>query len=232
MQRLVAALSAPTAEGILYNTDTRLRPAGEDGPLATSLNAFFAYQRKDAWAWEHMSLIRSRPVYASARTAREFERKKIAVLSAPRDEKALKAEMLEMRMKVEKEFGSGDPWNLKYARGGIMDIMFAAHFLMLKRHVFHPDLKTGLEMLYKAKALSRKDFDALAEALAMAKATGDFLRLSAELPFAADKAPPALKQALVAHVMPEKKKMTFTQFTRQLRKTTADAYAAYRKVMR
>src|SRR5690606_28131733 len=39
-QRLVAALSAPTAEGVLYEADMRLRPSGNAGPLATSLSSF------------------------------------------------------------------------------------------------------------------------------------------------------------------------------------------------
>jgi len=36
-QRLVAALSAPTAEGTLYEVDFRLRPSGNSGPLASSV---------------------------------------------------------------------------------------------------------------------------------------------------------------------------------------------------
>ena len=34
-QRLIAAVSAPTAEGVLYEADMRLRPSGNAGPLAT-----------------------------------------------------------------------------------------------------------------------------------------------------------------------------------------------------
>ena len=33
-QRLIAALSAPTAEGLLYEVDFRLRPSGNKGPIA------------------------------------------------------------------------------------------------------------------------------------------------------------------------------------------------------
>src|SRR5690606_39984406 len=33
-QRVTAALSVPTAEGALYEVDTRLRPLGAQGPLA------------------------------------------------------------------------------------------------------------------------------------------------------------------------------------------------------
>ena len=38
-QRLLAALSAPTAEGALYEVDFRLLPSGKSGPLATHIDA-------------------------------------------------------------------------------------------------------------------------------------------------------------------------------------------------
>ncbi|HEV2043131.1 MAG TPA: glutamine-synthetase adenylyltransferase, partial [Sphingomicrobium sp.] len=53
-KRVVAALSVPTAAGPLYDVDTRLRPQGEQGMLAVRLDAFEAYQRAEAWTWEHM----------------------------------------------------------------------------------------------------------------------------------------------------------------------------------
>src|SRR5690606_2336854 len=58
-QRLLAALSAPTAEGTLYEVDFRLRPSGKSGPLATHIDAFVSYQAGDAWTWEHMALTRA-----------------------------------------------------------------------------------------------------------------------------------------------------------------------------
>ena len=42
-QRLVAALTAPTRRGGLYEVDLRLRPSGSAGPVATSLPRFIAY---------------------------------------------------------------------------------------------------------------------------------------------------------------------------------------------
>ena len=39
-QRLIAALSAETAEGSLYQVDMRLRPSGNQGPVATRLSGF------------------------------------------------------------------------------------------------------------------------------------------------------------------------------------------------
>ncbi|WP_162630721.1 glutamine-synthetase adenylyltransferase [Paracoccus endophyticus] len=61
-QSLVTALSAPTAAGRLYEVDMRLRPSGRQGPVATSLDAFRAYQMDEAWTWEHLALTRARVV--------------------------------------------------------------------------------------------------------------------------------------------------------------------------
>ena len=55
-QRLVAAVTAPTSEGVLYDADMRLRPSGNAGPLATSLAGFRVYQEESAWTWEHLAL--------------------------------------------------------------------------------------------------------------------------------------------------------------------------------
>ncbi|MEZ5799250.1 MAG: hypothetical protein R3D29_00430 [Nitratireductor sp.] len=48
-QRLIAAMSAPTAQGVLYELDFRLRPSGNAGPLATEIDAFLRYQKEEAW---------------------------------------------------------------------------------------------------------------------------------------------------------------------------------------
>ena len=45
-QALVTAMSAPMAEGKLYEVDMRLRPSGNQGPVATSWAAFCKYQRE------------------------------------------------------------------------------------------------------------------------------------------------------------------------------------------
>src|SRR5262249_42573902 len=71
-QRLIAAVSAPTAEGVLYELDLRLRPSGNKGPVATHFDAFSKYQRSDAWTWEHMALTRARVVAGDADFAKSI----------------------------------------------------------------------------------------------------------------------------------------------------------------
>ena len=61
-QRLITAMSAPTAEGLIYELDFRLRPSGKAGPLATHVDAFIKYQKSEAWIWESQALTRARPV--------------------------------------------------------------------------------------------------------------------------------------------------------------------------
>lgn len=66
-QAMVTALSAPTAEGRLYEVDMRLRPSGRQGPVATALPSFEAYQMSEAWTWEHLALTRARCVAQTGR---------------------------------------------------------------------------------------------------------------------------------------------------------------------
>ena len=84
-QRVTAAMSVPTAAGKLYDVDTRLRPQGAQGPLVVTLDSFERYQREEAWTWEHMALLRARPVYGSDKARAEVERIIAELLATPRD---------------------------------------------------------------------------------------------------------------------------------------------------
>ena len=83
--RITAALSVPTAAGPLYEVDTRLRPQGAQGMLAVSLKGFDAYQRDEAWTWEHMALCRARPLTGSPELRAQVAERIAAILSLPRD---------------------------------------------------------------------------------------------------------------------------------------------------
>src|SRR5690606_30298578 len=96
-QRVSAALSVPTAEGALYEVDTRLRPSGEQGPLAVSFDSFARYQKEQAWTWEHMALTRARTLHGSPPARAELETIIGEVLRAPRDAEKLHADVREMR---------------------------------------------------------------------------------------------------------------------------------------
>jgi glutamate-ammonia-ligase adenylyltransferase len=61
-QRTMSVLQTPTAEGIAYKIDTRLRPSGNQGALVTSVEAFETYHRTSAALWERQALVKARVV--------------------------------------------------------------------------------------------------------------------------------------------------------------------------
>ncbi len=130
--RVTAALSVPTAQGALYEVDTRLRPQGNQGPIAVSCEAFGKYQREAAWTWEHMALARARVLYGSPPARAELEAVLAEVLHAPRDRHALREAVLTMRAEMARHKLPSGPVDAKLARGGLVDIEFLVHYLQLK----------------------------------------------------------------------------------------------------
>ena len=130
-QRLIAALSAPTAEGVLYEVDMRLRPSGNKGPVATRLRAFEKYQFEEAWTWEHMALTRARLIAGDGDLIEATRSVIAAVLAKPRDEAKTAADVAEMRAMIDKEKPPKDIWDLKLIPGGLIDIEFIAQHLAL-----------------------------------------------------------------------------------------------------
>jgi glutamate-ammonia-ligase adenylyltransferase len=130
-QRLIAALSAPTAEGVLYQVDMRLRPSGNKGPVATRINAFEKYQREEAWTWEHMALTRARLICGDAGLQADAARIIADILTAPSDTARVTADVADMRTLVDKEKPPAGPWDLKHMPGGQIDIEFISQYLRL-----------------------------------------------------------------------------------------------------
>lgn len=130
-QRLNAALSVPTAEGALYEVDTRLRPSGAQGPLAVSFDSFERYQRESAWTWEHMALTRARVLFGSAPARTGLEAIIAAVLTQPREAAKLRTDVLEMRAEMARHKPGKGPLDVKLARGGLVDVEFIVHYLQL-----------------------------------------------------------------------------------------------------
>ena len=131
-QRVCAALSVPTAEGALYEVDTRLRPSGDQGPLAVSYESFALYQNRDAWAWEHLALCRARVLFGSKAAREELVRIVSQALLQPRDANKLRSDVLEMRSKMAGHKAPKGPLDVKLARGGLVDLEFLTHFLQLR----------------------------------------------------------------------------------------------------
>ena len=182
-QRLTHALSAHTAEGRLYEIDTRLRPSGSAGPIATEASAFRRYHEQDAWTWEHMALTRARPVAGDRELCATVMEGIRAVLCAPRDPDTLLADVASMRERVDNERKTENRWRLKHVRGGILDLEFIAQYHLLRHAARHPSIlvqstPSAFRRLGEAGVLDSDDAAELSDSVAFLQRLQGLLRLT------------------------------------------------------
>ena len=201
-QRMVNALTAKTGEGTLYEVDMRLRPSGNSGPIASSLEAFRRYQEEAAWTWEHMALTRARVVAGDAALAGRVEAVIRETLCKPRDAAKLLMDVADMRERMAREHKAATHWEVKHLRGGLVDIEFTAQYLQLAHAAAHPAILSSntaqvLENACACGVLDRSDRDALIEALKLWTSVQTVLRQTIEGGFDEATAPRGLKDVLV-----------------------------------
>ncbi len=143
VQRLINALTVQTGEGTLYPVDMRLRPSGNAGPLAVSLESFVRYHGGEAWTWEHQALTRARAV-AGAEALRERVSAVIRrTLAAPRDPDRLVADVAAMRRRLRDSRRHSSDWDVKHRPGGLVDVDFIAQYLALRHAAEAPEILDG-----------------------------------------------------------------------------------------
>lgn len=144
VRRIIHLFNIRTSSGILYEVDLRLRPQGDAGLLACSLDAFEDYQNSEAWTWEHQALVRARVVYGEPLLHTKFNQIRHRVLSKLRDSSDLKKDVREMREKMRDHLSDHDNqhFNIKVDAGGIGDIEFISQYLVLNYAHQQPQMTT------------------------------------------------------------------------------------------
>ncbi|WP_439618384.1 bifunctional [glutamine synthetase] adenylyltransferase/[glutamine synthetase]-adenylyl-L-tyrosine phosphorylase [Shinella sp.] len=197
-QRLIAALSAPTAEGVLYEVDMRLRPSGNKGPVATRITSFSKYQMEEAWTWEHMALTRARVLSGDESLAAEAQAIFGSVLGRKREVGKIAKDVAEMRTLIDQEKPPKDIWDLKLIAGGLIDIEFIAQFLALvapAEGAAQPDkvLPTADALaLLGAEMMDPNDLDTVQKALTLYTEISQIVRLCIDGGFDPKEAPAGL----------------------------------------
>lgn len=140
-QRMISALTVLTGEGRLYEVDTRLRPQGNSGPMASRLDAWRRYYHENAWTWEHMALTRARVVACTddALAARITDTIR-DILVTERDVATLARNAADMRQRIATQKATDDPWQVKQVAGGLVDLEFLAQYLQLAHAHNHPQV--------------------------------------------------------------------------------------------
>jgi glutamate-ammonia-ligase adenylyltransferase len=207
-QRLITALTAPTAEGALYEVDMRLRPSGRGGPVAVSLPAFELYQNEEAWTWEHMALTRLRYVTGDASLgAKVLTIAKAAIADrASKDAGQIAQDISDMRQRLYQEKPGKGLWDLKTEDGGLIDIEFIVQQAMLLNGdatVIWSNVGQALEAITEAGNLSEQESAALRDALAYLQALQQVQRLAMGSKMTVDEIPDGLKDRLCRAVHEE-----------------------------
>jgi len=200
-QRLIAAVSAPTAEGVLYELDLRLRPSGNKGPVATHVDAFRKYQRNDAWTWEHMALTRARVVAGDDELASEIEAEVSAILKLPRKLAKVSAEASEMRALIEAEKPARDVWDIKLHPGGLIDLEFIAQVAALTGKVDSERrlTGTGATLAHLSSGFANQQTrEELSAAWTLYVSLTQMIRLCLTGPFEKEESPPGLIDLLLS----------------------------------
>ena len=137
-RRLLHILTTNTYLGALYPIDTRLRPSGNAGTMVTSLAGFVTYQQERAWTWEQQALVRARSVAGDPVLRERFEALRRELLCVPRDQAALRSEVVAMRERMHGHQQADA--DLKRSAGGIVDIEFMVQYLVLAHAHKYPQL--------------------------------------------------------------------------------------------
>lgn len=201
-QRLINALTTLTAEGGMFEVDMRLRPAGNAGPIASSLEGFRRYYANDAWTWEKMALTKARVIAESGAISGPLTDLVRTVLAQRRDPEKLRADIADMRSRIASQHPGSSQWDVKYAPGGLIDVEFLTQYLELRHAHDHPDVlspNTGqaLKALRDAGCLESREADILIAAAALWLRVQGILRLCVgAATFEDEGAPEGLREAL------------------------------------
>ena len=180
-------LSKTTAAGVAYKIDTRLRPEGRMGALATPLAAFERYLRERAEIWERMAWTRCRAIGGDAALAERVQSAVDEFVYGPWSDE-IPAFARHVRGRIERELAKeagGDRIDLKRGRGGLVDIDFLLQVLQIREGRERPEFRVAgtrrlLAALPATEVLTRAEADALRDAYGFLRNLETVLRIDTD----------------------------------------------------
>ncbi|SFD77948.1 glutamate-ammonia-ligase adenylyltransferase [Sulfitobacter brevis] len=165
-QAMITAMTAPMAQGKLYDVDMRLRPSGNQGPVATSLASFASYQKDEAWVWEHLALTRAQAIAGPQALRGDVEALRQTVLTQPRARAKILGDVAEMRIRIAAAKVPEGIWDAKIGPGRLQDIELLAQAGALIGGQSARDIPAGIEAARAAGLFDAAQAEALDAAYA------------------------------------------------------------------
>jgi glutamate-ammonia-ligase adenylyltransferase len=185
-QALITALSAPMAQGKLFEVDMRLRPSGNQGPVATSWPSFQSYQKDEAWVWEHLALTRARVVAGAEALAQDVSTFIQEMISVPRDVAAIATEVAQMRTRIQEAKPAQGLYETKIGAGRLQEVELLAQAGALLADASDTSTRAGLEAAAEVGLISDVDADVLKSAASVYYDLHTLVRLLSPQPLVQD----------------------------------------------
>jgi glutamate-ammonia-ligase adenylyltransferase len=153
-RRVVAHIEQPTADGMVWRVDLRLRPEGSRGPIVNSLPALERYYETWGRFWERAALLRARAVAGEAEVARSFREEVVVPFVFRREvDPHIATALAELVQRSRTELSRAPDRDVKLGPGGIREAEFFVQALQLIWGGRHPNLRvTGtLEALARLR---------------------------------------------------------------------------------
>ena len=194
---VVAALTAPGVDGALYAVDMRLRPSGNKGPVAVSLESFQSYHASEAWTWERMALTRARVVTGPPELWREIEHAIDQAIDQA-DPAPVRTDATAMRQRMLRDLPAHGPWDVKLMPGGQIEVEFIVQTALLLTEAARPAtaIRVAVDRLLAAGALAPAEAQTLREADRLWRTVQGMLRIAVG-PRPPETLPPAALEALL-----------------------------------
>ncbi len=142
-QNLIALINQPTADGLVYRVDMRLRPFGEDGQLVVSFAAMENYYVQHGRSWERYAMVKARVLGSYC----EGFGRELMLMLRPFvyrryfDFGAIDS-LRKMKIMIEAEVRRrGLHNNIKLGEGGIREVEFVIQVFQLMRGGREPELQ-------------------------------------------------------------------------------------------
>lgn len=166
----------------IFELDLRLRPFGQSGSPAVSLDAFEKYFSPEgaAWPYERQALVKFRPIAGNEKFGQRVVtlRDKIVYTGEPFDTSAMRG----MRERQERQLVKPGTINAKLSNGCLVDCEYLVQGMQITYGAKHPELRTtntreALRQLEALGILSHEDRIAIRDAYRFLRRLIDALRM-------------------------------------------------------
>jgi glutamate-ammonia-ligase adenylyltransferase len=184
-KRLLRAVKGASPAERIYELDAQLRPEGNQGTMARSVEGYVTYFERWAMVWERQAYLRARPVAGDARLGAAFvEALEPHVWDAGLKDAEVR-EIRRMKARVEQErlpVGEDARYHLKLGRGSLSDIEWTAQLLQLRHGVRATGTIEALRALEAAGHLETDDAAILVDTYEFLERTRNRLWLVSSAP--------------------------------------------------